>query len=187
MQNQEQREREVDHQEKVFPKIEKLTKGGDIYAWMEDLQIHFETLGLWNRVSTQQLLPLTPEQRKEEFRCKRDILYTLDPEIRVGVRRIKTAYKMYERVQKMFLGSSGNKKMMLRDQINDMKYSKDVFKFMSKYQAAVVHLDSLDGIHSHKEVTQQFLRKLPGSLAPCTHQLKKDAAEAIDGPLGDYV
>ena len=68
MQNQEQRERELDHQEKAFPKIEKLAKGGDIYAWMEDLQIHFETLGLWNRVSTQQLLPLTPEQRKEEFR-----------------------------------------------------------------------------------------------------------------------
>ena len=59
-----------------------------------------------------------------------------------------------------------------------LKFEGDYFTYLTKYQAMVAQLRTLDGINSNKDLAIQFLEKLPRTLSTVTHPLKTEVDAA---------
>ena len=163
---------------KLVPRFKKLATGGDIYQWLTDIELHFESLGLWNLVGQQPPAVGTEEgaeadRNQKKARCKRDILLSLDHDIQLAVRHLSDPHEMFARVKKMYVGGMQAQRAKLRQKLNLLQFTKSYFTFMTKYQALVSQLIALGGIYSYKDVAMQFLDKLPRSLGTITYPLRE--------------
>ena len=204
------------------PKFKKLAVGGDYYTWSTQIQLHYETLGLWDLVSQapeqevendEEINPVVPLDQGEDqgdnenevegdgdddpvdvedpvvgenrlnrriARCKRDMLAALEDELVLTVRHMSTAYEMLKRIRTMFVGTVTSQRMKLRTSINLLYFQKNYFDFMTNYQTAVSQLRSIGGVFSEKDLTMQFLSKLPRTIGSITHPLKQHVENAVE-------
>ena len=65
------------------PKFDKLSTGGDIYRWIMQMQLHFQSLNLWEHVNENAAIAVgeneTPGTAQARAAlCKRDIILSLE-------------------------------------------------------------------------------------------------------------
>eukprot|EP00924_Labyrinthula_sp_SR-Ha-C_P011183 snap_masked-scaffold_81-processed-gene-0.37-mRNA-1 protein AED:1.00 eAED:1.00 QI:0/0/0/0/1/1/2/0/161 len=132
------------------PKLRKLGLNGDIYDWIAQLGAHFESLGYWSHVSEGSQIEV-PDGGAEnaadlvKARCRRDVLSSLEVDLVAAVRHFSSAYEVFRGIKRMFVGSVANQKRKLRQEIAHVTFEKDYFRFMTRYQALVAQLDSMNG------------------------------------------
>eukprot|EP00924_Labyrinthula_sp_SR-Ha-C_P010329 maker-scaffold_23-snap-gene-3.42-mRNA-1 protein AED:0.28 eAED:0.32 QI:0/0/0/1/0.33/0.5/4/0/1204 len=170
------------------PKLRKLGLNGDIYDWIAQLEAHFESLGYWSHVSEGSQIEV-PDGGAEnaadlvKARCRRDVLSSLEVDLVVAVRHFSSAYEVFRGIKRMFVGSVANQKRKLRQEIAHVTFEKDYFRFMTRYQALVVQLDSMNGVISWQDLSLNFLERLPRSLSAITHPLKRTAESSPETRL----
>eukprot|EP00924_Labyrinthula_sp_SR-Ha-C_P002217 augustus_masked-scaffold_19-processed-gene-4.37-mRNA-1 protein AED:0.39 eAED:0.40 QI:0/-1/0/1/-1/1/1/0/1346 len=165
------------------PKLRKLGLNGDIYDWIAQLQAHFETLGFWEHVSEGTQIEVQDAGVSVDLvkaRCRRDLLGSLEMELVVAVRHYSSAYEMFRTIKRMFVGSVANQKRKLRQELAQITFERDYFRFMTRFQALVAQLDSMNGVISWQDLSLNFLERLPKSLSMVTHSLKRVAESSPD-------
>ena len=167
--------------DRVTPQFTKLGVGGDVYDWLENIKLHFEALALVEFIQqepTQEML--AEEGSRKEARCRRDILLSLEDELKVSVRHLTSAYKMFTRIKKMFVGGSIAEKAKLLSKIGSLRFDRDYFEFMTSYQSLVSQIIALGETTGYKILCMQFLNKLPRTIAALTHGLKVEIEKSVD-------
>ena len=159
--------------DKGLPRCKKLTGSSDVYGWLKDIELHFEALDLLQYVVEE--VPLdTAIRRKQDARCRRDLLHAVEEDLKVIVRHLKTANSMYKTLRKLFLGGKVSELSKLLETVSRLKFEGDYFKFLTSYQSAVTQITMLDTGNraGYALLSMQFLNKLPRMLGALTHPLK---------------
>jgi len=176
----------VDDETKTVPKIKKLGINGDYYEWIQEIKLHFESLSLWEfiDISSSTVLSNDPLGKKKEARCKRDLLLSLEGELKLLISHVPTARDMLKRIKITFVGGDISEKSKLLKQIQNLKYEGDFFIFFTRYQSLMTQI-SVRGGGINDTLIMQFLMKLPASLNATIYPYMKELEQNTNNGL-DY-
>ena len=169
----------VDEEIKTLPKIQKLSVTGNFYEWVQEIQLHFESLALWEYVNTNSSAVFTNDAQgtKKQARCKRDIILSLEGELKSLVSHLGTAREMLKRIKLTFVGGDISEKSKLLEKLQQLKYEGNFFTFFTKYQTLMTQV-SVRGSGITDTLIMQFLMKLPASLNSVIYPHMKSLEEA---------